>query len=102
MNEVILSKNNLVMKRLWNLDTNAFESQIPWPVTSFRLPVKNHKPGVSRNWKRVTGNRLFNRITKCTRVRRNGSGSKLYSRLPKISFLKWINNVRELFFYSNK
>jgi AhpD family alkylhydroperoxidase len=25
MNEVILSKNNLVMKRLWNLDTNAYE-----------------------------------------------------------------------------
>jgi AhpD family alkylhydroperoxidase len=25
MNEVILSKNNLVMKRLWNLDTNTFE-----------------------------------------------------------------------------
>jgi len=23
MNDVILSKNNLVMKRLWNLDTNA-------------------------------------------------------------------------------
>ena len=26
MNEVILSKNNLVMKRLWNLDTNAYEN----------------------------------------------------------------------------
>lgn len=25
MNEVILSKNNLVMKRLWNLDTNAYD-----------------------------------------------------------------------------
>lgn len=25
MNEVILSKNNLVMKRLWNLDTNMYE-----------------------------------------------------------------------------
>src|SRR3984885_13208373 len=25
MNEVILGKNNLVMKRLWNLDTNAYE-----------------------------------------------------------------------------
>ena len=25
MNEVILSKNNLVMKRLWNLDTNIYE-----------------------------------------------------------------------------
>lgn len=25
MNDVILSKNNLVMKRLWNLDTNAYE-----------------------------------------------------------------------------
>lgn len=25
MNKVILSKNNLVMKRLWNLDTNAYE-----------------------------------------------------------------------------
>jgi len=25
MNEVILSKKNLVMKRLWNLDTNAYE-----------------------------------------------------------------------------
>jgi AhpD family alkylhydroperoxidase len=24
MNEVILSKNNLVIKRLWNLDTNAY------------------------------------------------------------------------------
>ena len=24
MNEVILSKNNLVMKRLWNLDTNTY------------------------------------------------------------------------------
>jgi AhpD family alkylhydroperoxidase len=26
MNEVILDKNNLVMKRLWNLDTNTYES----------------------------------------------------------------------------
>ena len=26
MNEVILSKNNLVMKRLWNLDTNTCEN----------------------------------------------------------------------------
>ena len=26
MNEVILSKNNLVMKRLWNLDTNTYEN----------------------------------------------------------------------------
>ncbi|MBX2931642.1 MAG: carboxymuconolactone decarboxylase family protein [Chitinophagaceae bacterium] len=25
MNEVLLSKNNLVIKRLWNLDTNAYE-----------------------------------------------------------------------------
>jgi AhpD family alkylhydroperoxidase len=25
MNEVILSKDNLVMKRLWNLDTNTYE-----------------------------------------------------------------------------
>ena len=25
MNDVILGKNNLVMKRLWNLDTNAYE-----------------------------------------------------------------------------
>lgn len=25
MNEVILSKNNLVLKRLWNLDTNTYE-----------------------------------------------------------------------------
>ncbi len=25
MNAVILSKNNLVMKRLWNLDTNTYE-----------------------------------------------------------------------------
>lgn len=25
MNEVILSKNNLVMKRLWNPDTNTYE-----------------------------------------------------------------------------
>jgi AhpD family alkylhydroperoxidase len=25
MNEVILNKNNLVMKRLWNLDTNTYE-----------------------------------------------------------------------------
>ena len=25
MNEVILGKNNLVMKRLWNLDTNTYE-----------------------------------------------------------------------------
>ncbi len=25
MEEVILNKNNLVMKRLWNLDTNAYE-----------------------------------------------------------------------------
>lgn len=25
MNELILSKNNLVMKRLWNLDTNTYE-----------------------------------------------------------------------------
>lgn len=25
MNEVILSKNNLVMKRLWNLDTNTYD-----------------------------------------------------------------------------
>ncbi len=26
MNEVILSQNNLVMKRLWNLDTNTYEA----------------------------------------------------------------------------
>jgi AhpD family alkylhydroperoxidase len=26
LNEVILSKNNLVMKRLWNLDTNTYEA----------------------------------------------------------------------------
>jgi len=26
MNEVILSKDNLVMKRLWNLDTNTYEN----------------------------------------------------------------------------
>jgi len=26
MNELILSKNNLVMKRLWNLDTNTYEN----------------------------------------------------------------------------
>lgn len=26
MNEVILSKNNLVLKRLWNLDTNTYET----------------------------------------------------------------------------
>lgn len=25
MNEVILSKNNLVLKRLWNLDTNTYD-----------------------------------------------------------------------------
>ncbi len=25
MNEVLLSKNNLVIKRLWNLDTNTYE-----------------------------------------------------------------------------
>ena len=25
MNEVIVDKNNLVMKRLWNLDTNTYE-----------------------------------------------------------------------------
>ncbi len=25
MNAIILSKNNLVMKRLWNLDTNTYE-----------------------------------------------------------------------------
>lgn len=25
MNDVLLSKNNLVMKRLWNLDTNTYE-----------------------------------------------------------------------------
>jgi AhpD family alkylhydroperoxidase len=25
MNELILSQNNLVMKRLWNLDTNAYD-----------------------------------------------------------------------------
>ncbi|MGL6269915.1 MAG: carboxymuconolactone decarboxylase family protein, partial [Chitinophagaceae bacterium] len=25
MNELILSKNNLVLKRLWNLDTNTYE-----------------------------------------------------------------------------
>jgi len=25
MNEVILSKNNLVMKRLWNLETNTYD-----------------------------------------------------------------------------
>lgn len=26
MNDVILSKNNLVLKRLWNLDTNTYEA----------------------------------------------------------------------------
>ncbi len=28
MNDVILSKNNLVMKRLWNLDTNTYEEGV--------------------------------------------------------------------------
>ena len=28
MNEVILSKDNLVMKRLWNLDTNTYEAGV--------------------------------------------------------------------------
>jgi AhpD family alkylhydroperoxidase len=28
MNDVILSKNNLVMKRLWNLDTNAYQDGV--------------------------------------------------------------------------
>ena len=28
MNEVILSKNNLVMKRLWNLDTNTYDEGV--------------------------------------------------------------------------
>jgi len=27
MNEVILSKDNLVMKRLWNLDTNTYDDR---------------------------------------------------------------------------
>ena len=26
MNDIILSKNNLVLKRLWNLDTNTYEA----------------------------------------------------------------------------
>jgi hypothetical protein len=29
MNGVILGKNNLVLKRLWNLDTNTYEEG-PW------------------------------------------------------------------------
>ena len=29
MNDVILSKNNLVMKRLWNLDTNTLRGRRP-------------------------------------------------------------------------
>jgi len=28
LNEVILSKNNLVMKRLWNLDTNTYDEGV--------------------------------------------------------------------------
>ncbi len=28
MNEVVLSKNNLVIKRLWNLDTNIYEKDL--------------------------------------------------------------------------
>jgi AhpD family alkylhydroperoxidase len=28
MNEVILGQNNLVMKRLWNLDTNTYEDGV--------------------------------------------------------------------------
>lgn len=28
MNEIILSKNNLVLKRLWNLDTNAYDKGV--------------------------------------------------------------------------
>ena len=28
MNEVILSKNNLVLKRLWNLDTNTYDDGV--------------------------------------------------------------------------
>jgi len=28
MNEVILKNNNLVMKRLWNLDTNTYEEGV--------------------------------------------------------------------------
>ena len=29
MNEVILGKNDLVMKRLWNLDTNTYDEGAP-------------------------------------------------------------------------
>jgi hypothetical protein len=29
MNEVILSKDNLVMKRLWNVDTNTYDDGAP-------------------------------------------------------------------------
>ena len=33
MNEVILSKDNLVIKRLWNLDTNTYEAGAPHLTT---------------------------------------------------------------------
>lgn len=64
MNEVILSKNNLVMKRLWNLDANTYEDgaldrktkEMPGLVASMALRCddcikyhlgKNHELGVT-------------------------------------------------------
>ncbi len=37
MNEVILSKNNLVMKRLWNLDTNTYQGQLHLSICRYLL-----------------------------------------------------------------
>lgn len=45
INEVTLSKNDLLMKRLWNLDTNTYEDgvidkktkEMPGPVASMAL-----------------------------------------------------------------
>ena len=45
MNEVILSKNNLLMKRLWNLDTNTYENGAPDTKTKEMLGLVVRRGG---------------------------------------------------------
>ena len=45
MNQGILSKNNLVIKRLWNLDTNTYENGVLDTKTNERLGLVVRRGG---------------------------------------------------------
>jgi hypothetical protein len=47
MNQVIFSKNNLVMKRLWNLDTNTYENGVLDTKTKEMLGLVVRRGGCS-------------------------------------------------------